>query len=277
MSSNYPVPLCVLFRFKKTNQKNEVVWDDVTAELNAAFPSRTPKIKQQVHDKHDHIARAARKHNLYLCRNNGTGGGSGNGRYVVEKIAPKWFVELRDAGELEGPLGTEANVMHGGAPSTEHILTSITDALDGDEEAIQEVLDLTEGMEPVASRDPPGGGSGKRSATSHESLKGKTPNGRPTKAATLAREISQQTTDMNQSSKQNAEMLAAAITAAGREQLELGKQHVQLGEKTHKMQKREGRLNRKAFMFGFQMLATALNPDVCVAMPDLGDDDDDSE
>mmetsp|Transcript_31036 Transcript_31036/g.87951 ORF Transcript_31036/g.87951 Transcript_31036/m.87951 type:complete len:112 (+) Transcript_31036:766-1101(+) len=111
------------------------------------------------------MVRAARKHRLFLCRNNGTSGGSGNGRYVVERTPPSWYEELLQAGALEGPLAREANVMHGGLASASSLRTDINSVLDaaGDDELDASFIEQTGGTEKADSREPYGGGTGKTS------------------------------------------------------------------------------------------------------------------
>jgi len=218
--------------------------------VNTQF-TRQIKSRQHVKDKFNNLCRAARKHRLWLCRNDGTAGGTGNGRFVVERTAPPWYEELLNAGALEGPLGKEVNVLHGNA-STDGIAATIASALQsaGTTDSPIELLEETGGTEKADIREPYGGGSGKKSQGSAES--GRAGPGRPSNHARLLYELQSQTVALRDGSKENTLLLSTAILEAGKSQCN---SQVELSRESMRMQRQEGKRNRMAFMLGFQMIA----------------------
>eukprot|EP00951_Prasinocladus_malaysianus_P017944 scaffold142167_cov15-Prasinocladus_malaysianus.AAC.2 len=115
-------------RINGTVEKNIVVWNDVSKELNNKFanvPGVQQMTREQTKDKYDNIRRAASSYKLKKSRNDGTLGGSGNPREKVEEIpVPAWFDEMEQAGALGGFLANSINIINGGMRSASHLTTN---------------------------------------------------------------------------------------------------------------------------------------------------------
>ena len=89
-------------RFHNRTEKQEKVWVELTAFFNAEMSKRYPgyqgRYVSHLKNKWDNgMLRPAKRHKLFLSKNNGTTGGSG--RDVLEdRKAPKYFEELQDGG-----------------------------------------------------------------------------------------------------------------------------------------------------------------------------------
>mmetsp|Transcript_30972 Transcript_30972/g.87742 ORF Transcript_30972/g.87742 Transcript_30972/m.87742 type:complete len:266 (+) Transcript_30972:287-1084(+) len=95
-------------RFKNRTEKQDSVWEDQATTFNKKGGGVDPREKKFLRDRFENLQRRARLHNLKLARANGTAGGSGNGREVIEDLEqnqPLFFNELVPAGALDGPLG----------------------------------------------------------------------------------------------------------------------------------------------------------------------------
>ena len=87
--------------------------------MKERYPAYNGREMHLLKYKWDGLLRAARKHNLWLLGQNGTRGGSGNGRSVIDTATPpKYFEEIQAGGHLEGPLAVTVNVLNCGATST---------------------------------------------------------------------------------------------------------------------------------------------------------------
>jgi len=107
-------------RFMNTTEKNARVWKDIAQEFNRKAETCMDgtmhcRTQNSLQSKFDNLLSAARRHNLRLSKVNGTRGGSGNATEDVEAVEasqPPYFIELREAGFLEGPLGNKMNVLN---------------------------------------------------------------------------------------------------------------------------------------------------------------------
>ena len=106
-------------RFANRTEKKDKVWTAVAHTFNEEMRRRNPqynmRVVQNLRQKWDNQLRYARKHNLFVPKNNGTQGGSGNNRDVLEsRVPPPYYEELLEAGWLQGPLNNPVNIMNGG-------------------------------------------------------------------------------------------------------------------------------------------------------------------
>ena len=200
-------------RFANRTEKKDKVWVAAADAFNKEMERRRPRYSRRtvlhLRQKWDNQLRAARKHNLFVLKNNGTIGGSGNGRDVLEDAkAPPYYEELLEAGWLEGPLSNPVNIINGGTKARD-----IVD-LEGEELANQAASwaadDLPDSQEPY-------GGSGEsraladRKRESGESGGSKGP-GRPSKIGQLLRVSHESAGILADASLEGGKRLAEAIT-----------------------------------------------------------------
>ena len=101
-----------------TTEKKEYVWVDLARQwekdrLEGALLIH-PRTHHQLRNKFDSMLREARKYNLLLARENGTHGGSGNGREAVESPQePSFYQHIREKGFLEEPMANKEFVLGG--------------------------------------------------------------------------------------------------------------------------------------------------------------------
>jgi hypothetical protein len=264
-------------RFANRTEKKNKVWQAVADTFNEEMRRRYPQydVRSVLHLRHkwDNQIRAARRHNLFVLKNNGTHGGSGNGRDVLEDVKPPpYYEDLLEAGWLQGPLSNPVNIMNGGSKTADLVYGASLEGAELAEEAASWAAD-----ELPDTQEPYGGSSESRKLAdkrkkSVESNGSKGP-GRPTKLGQLLSAADEQAAVLADASLEGGKRLADAITAAVKVQVEearvvaqmqmeearaVRKEQAKLRKRQWKEEREESRRHRAAMVECMGMLAKAL-------------------
>ena len=229
-------------RFGNRTEKKDKVWVAVAEAFNEEMRRRNPQyIRRNVlhlRQKWDNQLRSARKHNLFVLKNNGTNGGSGNGRDVLDDVkAPPYYEELLEAGWLEGPLSNPIHIINGG--------TKAADFNDLEGEDLADHAASWAGDELPESQEPYGGSVESRALAdrkkdSRESSGNK--GGRPSKMGQLLKASNESAGMLADASLEGGKRLAEAITAAVQLQMEEARE---VRKEEERRRKEEARMRRE--------------------------------
>ena len=252
-------------RFANRTEKKDKVWVAVTdcfnEEMRRRHPHYTNRTMAHLRQKWDNQLRAARRHNLFVLKNNGTQGGSGNGRDVLEsRVPPPYYEELLEAGWLQGPLSNPIHVMNGGTNARD-LDTGVFDSQEVAEHAASWAGDdLPDTQEPY------GGFVESRALVDKKKQSGdsggsKGP-GRPSKMGQLMKASEVQAQVLADASLEGGNRMAEALTAAVKLQVDAAREgrkaEAKLRMKLWKEERKENRRHRAAMVECMSMLAQAL-------------------